>query len=184
MSPRRPSRALALLLVLWSAGGVALLFLQAIRRLAPRALEALDVPSVGHALAYAGCVAFLAYTEGYKAFHVQFIPRVVARTLALAREPRPLRVLLAPAFAMALFDASRRRLVVSWVVTLGVVVLILGVQQLPMPWRGMVDGGVVVSLGWGVARLVQLLVRAARGTLVPVDAELAEPAVPPALGTR
>ena len=169
---KSPPRALSLLLVLWSAGGITLLFSQAIYRLLPRALEPLVAPTLPETLAYAGCVAFLGYTEGYKAFHRQFMPRVVARTLHLARRPRPLRALLAPVFAMALFDATRRRLIVSWAVSLGVVVLIVAVQRLPMPWRGMIDGGVVLSLGWGLVRMVQLFVRAAGGALPEIDPEL------------
>jgi hypothetical protein len=170
----RPPRLAALLLIAWSAGGVALLLMQAIVRLLPRALEALQAPTPAELLVYTGCVLFIGYTEGYKAFHLKFIPRVVARALVLAREPRPLRVLLGPAFVMALFDTTRRRLIASWAVTLGVVLLIVLVQRLPMPWRGMIDGGVVLSLAWGVARMLQLLVRVAAGGLPPCDPELAE----------
>lgn len=170
------SRVAAILLVTWAAGGVAVLFIQAVLRLLPRALEALHAPTPLELAAYLACVAFLGYTEGYRAFHLQFIPRVVARALALARDPSPLRVVFAPFFAMALFDATRRRLFVSWAVALGVIGLIALVQWLPMPWRGMVDGGVVVSLAWGIARMVQLLGRAAAGRLAPVDPELGEPA--------
>lgn len=172
-----PSRSVlsTFLIVAWSAGAVAFLLLQAAVRLLPRALEALESSSLPQLLAYAACVALLGYTEGYKAFHRQFIPRVVARTQALLRRPDPLRVLFGPLFVMSLFDATRRRLVISWTVTLGVVLLILIVQQLPMPWRGMVSGGVVISLLWGVARMVQLFGRAVTGTLAPVDPELATP---------
>lgn len=173
-------RVAFLFVVAWACGGVAALFLQAIARLLPRALEALESPTPWEALAYLMCVVVLGYTEGYKAFHVQFMPRLVARALHAGREPTLLRVTLAPLFVMALFETTRRRLVVSWSVTLGVVVLIVAVQRLPMPWRGMIDGGVVLSLAWGLVRMGQLLFQAARGTLSPFDPEL--PPVAPVRG--
>jgi hypothetical protein len=35
----------------------------------------------------------------------------------------------------------------------GVVALVLIVKSLPQPWRGIVDGGVVVGLAWGLVSL-------------------------------
>ena len=34
------------------------------------------------------------------------------------------------------------------------IVLIVSVRQLPQPWRGMVDAGVVVGLTWGVVSII------------------------------
>lgn len=45
--------------------------------------------------------------------------------------------------------ATYRRLVVSWCVVIGVVILIIVTVHLPQPWRGIVDTGVVGGLGWG-----------------------------------
>lgn len=172
----RPNRLASLSLVAWACGGVTLLFMQAIMRLWPRALEALDGLTTFQALAYVVIVLFLAYTEGYKAFHVQFMPRLVARALHLAEHPTVLRAVLAPFFVMALFDATKKRLIISWVVSIGVVLLIIGVQKMPMPWRGMVDAGVVLSLGWGIVRMVQLLVQARLGTRPHFEPDLPVPA--------
>lgn len=168
------SRAITALALVWSVGGVIALFAQAIRRLLPRALEALDGLDASGIAAYLGIVVLLGYSEGYKAFHRQFMPRVVARTVALLRRPSTARIVAGPLYAMALTHATRRRLIVSWVITAMVVTLIVGVQQLPMPWRGMIDGGVVLSLAWGVGRLVQLLAVAARGGDVSYPADLPE----------
>lgn len=173
----RPNRALSFFVIAWACGGVTLLFFQAIVRLLPRALEALDGLSPSQAFWYAVIVAGLLYTEGYKAFYLQFMPRLVARALHLAQSPTWGRVLLAPFFVMALFATTRKRLIISWAVTIGVVILIIIVQKLPMPWRGMVDAGVVLSLGWGLARMLQLLVLSALGSRPHFEPELpVEPA--------
>lgn len=168
----RPNRGLSFLIVAWACGGVTLLFLQAITRLLPRALEALEGLSASQAIWYAVIVVGLLYTEGYKAFHVQFMPRLVARALFVTKSPTWWRVFLAPFFVMALFETTRKRLIISWAVTIGVVILIIIVQRLPMPWRGMIDAGVVLSLGWGLVRMAQLLVFAALGIRPHYDPEM------------
>lgn len=168
----RPNRGLSFFVIVWACGGVTVMFLQAIMRLYPRAWEALHGLSAYHAVWYAVIVVGLLYTEGYKAFHVQFMPRLVARALHLAKSPTWGRVILAPFFVMALFATTRKRLIVSWAVTIGVVFLIIIVQRLPDPWRGMVDAGVVLSLGWGIVRMGQLLALAALGSRPHYDPEL------------
>lgn len=166
-----PGDAFAWWIVLWGVLGIVALLAEAIARLLPRALEPVLDGSLepGHWAAYGGWVAFNAYAEGYRGFQKAFAPRVVARALYLARHPRPLRVALAPLFCMALFAATRRRWMVSWVVVIAVVGLVTLMRWVPQPWRGIVDGGVVVGLAWGVLAIFAYLVRAALGR---------EPAVP------
>ena len=77
--------------------------------------------------------------------------------------------LLAPAFAMGWFYATRRRLLVSWILTVGIVTLVLIVHGMAQPWRGIVDAGVVVGLTWGMVSIVWI---AARGGAKVVDPEL------------
>lgn len=143
-------RGIGRVVFFWGVGGVLAILFNAIFRLWPVVKEALAMDLT--ALQWAGLilsVAFLGYAEGYKAFQRGFSPRVVARALALGRRPQLLRAVLAPIFCMQLFGAVRRRLIVSWCVTLGVFGLILWVRSLPQPWRGIVDAGVVVALSWG-----------------------------------
>jgi hypothetical protein len=73
---------------------------------------------------------------------------------------------------MGLFHATRKRLVVSWSVLSGVVVLVVAVRMLEQPWRGIVDAGVVVGLAWGLLALACNTVRAVRGLPVPGSADL------------
>jgi hypothetical protein len=58
---------------------------------------------------------------------------------------------------MSFFGASRRGLTLAWGLLICIVALVLLVHQLGQPWRGIVDGGVVVGLAWGAIFLwVQL----------------------------
>ncbi len=50
---------------------------------------------------------------------------------------------------MGLFHATKKRVIVSWSVTLGVAAIVALVKKLPYPWRNIVDAGVVVGLTWG-----------------------------------
>ena len=140
----------------WALLGVVALLLQAVVRLTPIAWEpiALGTLSTSEAIVYVGWVLFNAYAEGYRGFQKAFCPRVIARAHHVAQHPTPLHALLAPAFAMCLLHATRRRLIVSWSLVGGLTLLVLAVRTMPQPWRGIVDGGVVVGLGWGLLALV------------------------------
>ncbi len=159
---------------LWGIFGFILILCQAIYRLAPLAWQ----PIASGELAawqwglYGFSILFNGYSEGYKAFQLQVAPRVVARADHLAEHPKLLHVILAPLFCMALFHASRRRLMVSWLVYAGIVVLIIGVRQLSQPWRGMVDAGVVVGLSWGIIAIVATYVARLRGGALKSSADL------------
>ena len=99
----------------WGIGGVLLLLIFAIFRLAPIALELENSSmSMVHWLTLAFSVIYMAYAEGYKGFHLGFAPRVVVRARYLANNPRPLHVLLAPLFCMGYIYATRRRQIVSF----------------------------------------------------------------------
>lgn len=167
--PRPRLGAGGLLVALWGVGGVIAVLLQAVSRLLPRALEAL--PTLG-ALEWAVVglwVAFMAYVEGWRGFHLRFAPRVAARALHLGRHPDAVAVALAPAYCMSLFHSTRRQLIVSWALLLGIVALVVLVRQLPQPWRGIVDAGVVVGLGIGTASLLWHGAQGLRGRLPPPD---------------
>ena len=96
----------------------------------------------------------MAYAEGYKGFHLNFAPRVVARADWLRHNRRPWLSLLAPLFCMGYFHATRRRMITSFAVTTGIVCLVLLVRLLPQPWRGIVDMGVVTGLALGMGSIV------------------------------
>lgn len=160
-------------IVLWGVGGVILMLVKALVGLGGvvRGAFAHELGPLHWGVA-ATWVAFMAYTEGYRGFQQRFSPRVVRRAVYLARAPRPWLVLLAPAYAMGLVHASRRRLVVSWALLAGIVALVVLVRGLDQPWRGIVDLGVVVGLGWGCASLLALLLPALSGRSPEIDPDL------------
>ena len=123
---------------------------------------------------YALWVVFQAYSEGYRGFQLRFCPRVMARAVHLGRHPRPLHLLLAPLFLLSLIHAPRRRLIVRYVFLAALILLIALVRQLPQPWIGIIDGGVVLGLGWGVIVLWWLLGRYLLGYGSPDPIDLPE----------
>ncbi len=161
------------LIVLWGVGGVVLLLVKALLGLSPMVRGALahELGPV-HLGAAALWIGFMAYTEGYRGFQQRFSPLVVRRAVHLANAPRPWLVALAPVYTMGLVHATRRRLVASWALLAGIVALVALVRLLDQPWRGIVDMGVVVGLGWGCASLVALLVPALAGRAPDVDPDL------------
>ena len=172
--PTPPTRPAGVAIVLWAVGGVLGILVQAIVRLLPRALEPIESGELEPAalLAYVASIALMGYTEGYRGFQKGFSPRVVVRALELAARPRPVLVVFAPLMAMGLIYASRRRRIASWLLMIGIVCLILIVRTLEQPWRGAIDAGVVVGLGWGSLATLVFLVRALRGQVPEVEPDL------------
>jgi hypothetical protein len=160
----------------WGTGGVLAVLLQAIVRIAPLAGEALDgeLTGVQRAVAVIWTV-FMLYTESWRGFHQRFSPRVVVRSLAIAAEPRPLLVLLAPVVVMGLAHATPRRMLASWLLVIGIVAIVVAMQAVPQPWRGIVDLGVVLGLAAGAASLVYHAGCAVVGRPPAVAAEFPEP---------
>jgi hypothetical protein len=155
----------------WGVFGVLALLGQAMWRLTPLALEPLQqgmMTGFQWAL-YISWAVFNAYAEGYRGFQRSFSPRVVARAIHLSHHPKALHVALAPLFCMGLFHAKRRRLIASWVLTGVIILLIIVIRQIPQPWRGIVDVGVVVGLAWGALSIIALFVRALGGNVPEND---------------
>lgn len=157
----------------WGVVGVLLLLGQAILRLGPRAVEAVSQGlSTTQWLLLGVWIAVSAHGEGYRAFHLRFSPRVVVRARHLATHPRALHVALAPLFCMSLFHASRRGKIVAWSITAMVIGFIVLLRHTPQPWRGIVDGGVVVALVMGAVSIVYHALRALGGSPPDVPSQL------------
>jgi hypothetical protein len=161
-------------LFLWAVGGVLLLLSQAIFRLSQVAWEALatfELTQAQIAITAAWALAS-SYMEGYRGFQLRFVPRVLARAHYLAQNPGAAPVLLAPLYAMAFFRAKTRAKVAAWGISLLVLAAILIVRNLPQPWRGIIDVGVVVGLSWGVVCMVWGVIHRLQGAAPAGDPEL------------
>jgi hypothetical protein len=135
---------------IWGIVGVLALLGEAIYRLAPRAIELRDSDmTMLQWIVLVVWVAFNGYSEGYRGFHQNFSPRVIVRAQHLSAHPRPLFVALAPLYVMGHIHATRRRMIVAWSLTAGIIALVVAVRELAQPWRGIVDAGVVVGLALG-----------------------------------
>jgi hypothetical protein len=173
-TPARPSppdapraRGLAYYAIFaWGVGGVLVLFARALVRLTPMAWQPIEDGSLTPVQIgiYAAWVVFNAYGEGYRAFQKAFCPRVVGRAHQLASEPRPLHALLAPLYCLSLFHANRRGKTVAWVMLVLISVLVFLLRITPQPWRGIIDGGVVVALAWGAVVMLVLALKTLLGS--------------------
>ena len=143
----------------WGIGGVLLLLLFALYRLAPMAFELRTIElSLLHWGALVFSVVYMAYAEGYKGFHKGFAPRVIVRARYLKANPNPLHMALAPLFCMGYIHATRRRQMLSIGLTLMIICFIFIARTLAQPWRGILDAGVVVGLGIGILSICYFLV--------------------------
>ena len=157
----------------WGVAGVVVLLSTAVVRLWPIALEALQAPlTTIQKVFLVGWVIFMAYSEGYRGFQKAFSPRVVSRAAWLRHNPSAVRVLFAPAFCMGFFHATRKRLIVSWVITSMVILFIIVARRLPTPWRGLVDLGVVVGLTWGIIAILAWGLVHLRGRPLPTPPDV------------
>jgi hypothetical protein len=165
----------------WGVFNVLTMLLQSVVRLYPVAVQPFytkDFETLQWSM-YFGWMSFMVYAEGYKGFYKKFSPFVVERAFTIADRPNPLNILLAGPYCMGLFGATRKRMIVSWSLALGVVALVVLVKRLPYPYRAIVDGGVVAGLSFGAASIAWLYVRGLLGYLPGVDPcfpESAEPA--------
>ena len=82
------------------------------------------------------------------------------------------RTLLAPLFLMALVEATRRRLIINWLLVVVITALVLALRRTPQPYRGIVDAGVVAGLVWGTLATLYFCLAALRGRPIAGDPEL------------
>ena len=143
------------LAALWGVVGVIALLSMAIYRLAGVSLDSFRFDYEWHHWAVLGAnVVFMCYTEGYRGFQLAFAPRTAARARYIRDNPTPIRMVLAPLFCMGYFHSTRRRVISTYGLTVGIVVLVIAFHQLSQPWRGLLDIGVVSGLVWGVISLI------------------------------
>lgn len=161
--------------VIWGVGGLVALLIEAVVRLARLGVQAYAHPMEPvHWAFLAVWVPFMAWSEGYRGFHLSFSPMFAARARYLRDHPRPLHVVLAPFFCLGLIHATRVRFVRSTILTLGIVVIVLLVRLLDQPWRGIIDLGVILGLSIGTVSLLYYCLIALRSDTFDHDPEVPE----------
>jgi hypothetical protein len=68
--------------------------------------------------------------------------------------------LLAPAFCLGLIYAKQRRLIQAWAIVFIILIVVAIMKHVPQPWKGIIDGGVVLGLVWGLGVIWWLFIRA------------------------
>ena len=143
--------------VVWGIGGIAAVLVYAALSLGRYAQEALGAGlEPAEWLVLAVNTAVMAWVEGYRGFQQRFSPRVAARALNLYLHPTVLRLMLAPLFCAGYFGATVRLRRAVWIGTAFILLAVLLFSQLPQPWRGILDAGVLVGLVWGTTALVAM----------------------------
>lgn len=141
--------------VAWGLAGISALLVYAAISLGHYALDAVAAGLEPlEALVLVVNTVFMAWAEGYRGFQRRFSPRVAARALNLYRHPTVLRLILAPLFCAGFFGATPRLQRAIWIGTGLIALAVLIFNQLPQPWRGILDAGVLVGLVWGTASLL------------------------------
>jgi hypothetical protein len=139
----------------WGIAGVAVVLVYAAFGLATYAADAVTagLAPLEWLLLVVNCV-FMAWVEGYRGFQLRFSPRVAARALHVYEHPTLVRLWFAPLFCAGYFGATARLKRNVWIGTALIVLAVLLFNRVPQPWRGILDAGVVVGLGWGTVSLL------------------------------
>lgn len=157
---------------IWGIVGLSLVFGRGLFCLYPYVEElAWNTFTWIHWLSLIISLLFMGYSEGYKGFHLKFSPRAAARALYLKNNPTLVRVIFSPLFCMGFFHATKKRKIVAYSLTTMIVVLIVLVRQLSQPWRGIVDAGVLLGLGWGLVSVWLFSIKAFFGKGFDVSPE-------------
>jgi len=157
------------LAMLWGLGGLAVVLSDASLRLSRHLIDAWSYDwSIAQWTLFIVNTAFMAYSEGYRGFQKSFVPRVVARAFYLRDNPTAFRALLAPLFVVGYFAAPKRTRMVVFIGTALIVIAVILIRQLPQPWRGIIDAGVVLGLSWGVISLALISLSALRSGKPPM----------------
>jgi len=106
-------------------------------------------------------VAVMLFFIHCASFTMQYWAAVlVKRAFILDVEHKIYHHVLSPFFAMGLYRANVRRLVKAWGLVVFIAVIGVVVANTAMPWRGIIDSGVVLNLVGGVLGLLWNSVRA------------------------
>jgi len=155
----------------WGAFGVVAYLSYGIAKVVPIVMEGLgSIEELWQWGLLAITLLFFAYVEGYRGFQNGFSPRVVSRAWVVSEENDTLPIwhkVLAPAFCIGYFHGTFKRVAASWGVTSVIFAVVIGVKQLPNPYRAIIDAGVIVGLLWGVASIIFIFLQSLKDEQPP-----------------
>ena len=136
---------------IWGFVGVSLILLHGITCVYPYVVT-LDFSKMFwyHYLSLIISIIFLGYAEGYKGFQLSFSPRAAKRVKLVFKNPSFVNVVLSPLFCMGFFGISKKRMKITYILTITIIFLIIIIERISEPWRGIIDTGVLVGLSWGL----------------------------------
>ena len=161
---------------IWGSFQVLAMLGNAIQRLSPIAFQPFiqkDFQPIHWAL-YIVFTLIMAYSEGYRGFHKKFSPMAVERAFGIVDNLSIFSVLLAGPYSMGLFGASRKRMIVSWMMTIGVFCLVVIVKRVPYPYRSIIDAGVVMGLTLGSISIIWYVIQSLLGNIPKTTTETTE----------
>lgn len=162
--------------MLWGLLGAIGILVYAITRMTGHVMEAFSMElGTWHYVTLVAWTLFMAYSEGYKGFQKSFSPRVAARAVYLRDKATWLRFFLAPFFSIGFFHTTRRKQITVIVLVIVISLIVIGFRQIPQPWRGVLDFGVVVGLSWGVLATLIYFFKFVFAEKVPYDPQVIEP---------
>jgi len=125
----------------WGIIGFYSLVIFAMIRLSVYTVEAFAQPfTLVQWLVLVVSLIFMAYSEGYKGFQKSYSPRFAARVHYLSSQANGLQLILAPLFCMGFFNAPKRRIISSVLLSSMIVTFVLLFKLVPQPWRGILLG--------------------------------------------
>lgn len=153
-------KILKVIAVIWGLVGVVLFLVMAVYRLGVYSSEITN-----YELTFVQLVLliiwlnYMLYAEGIKAFGIQFSPKVVARAKYLLKSDNFLELTLAPFFIFGYFHSTRKRLKVTYILTISIILFIILIRYLPQPWRAIIDLGAMIGIAYGTGTLIYEIIR-------------------------
>ncbi len=102
------------------------------------------------------------YAEGYRGFQKKFSPRFATRALYLCKSGTTKDIILAPLFCMGFFRATPQQIIRTWTLTAVIILFVILAGVAPSPWRGIISGGVMIGLAYGLGTVWLFTISAIR----------------------
>ncbi len=146
---------------IWGVGGVLALLGYAIFRLTPPTIDAFSHTFQWYHWTFLIInTAFVLYFKAFRGFQRGLSPRIAARARHLRQHPTLLAVLAAPLYCMGYFHIIKRKQIGTIMMTIGMIGLIILVRFAIQPWRGIIDGSIVLGLSWGFLTILGYSIQA------------------------